>query len=130
MTSESIKPAIRHLSADSSQLTRLLDAAGLSLPAVSPEEKAAVLLWSVTDSFAHSTGQNEFAFYDVTMRLIGQAFAKLDREIAQEYLRALADYSTAEEAEEKHKADMRLRAHFLILRNVVALADTPAEGQG
>jgi hypothetical protein len=130
MTTESIKPAIRHLSADTAHLTRLLDAAGLSLPAVSPEEKAAVRLWSVTDSFAHSTGQNEFAFYDIVMRLIGQTFAKLDREIAHEYLKALADYSVAEEIENKQHAHMRLRAHFVILRSVVALADTPAEGQG
>jgi hypothetical protein len=123
------KPAIRHFSANETNLRRLLDAAGLSLPAISPEEKAAVLLWSVADSFTSSTGQNEFAFYDVVMRLLGQAFAKLDGEIAHEYLKALADYSTAERPEEKQRADRRLRAHFIILRNVLALADMPAEGR-
>jgi hypothetical protein len=124
------KPAIRHLSADATHLTRLLDAAGLSLPAETPEEKAAVLLWSVADSFASATDQNEFAFYDLVLRLISQAFAKLDREIAHEYLKALADYSAAEHAEEKQQADMRVRAHFIILRSILALADTPAEGRG
>jgi hypothetical protein len=130
MTAESTKPAIRHLSADRPHLTRLLDAAGLSLPAVSSEEKAAVLLWSVADTFAAATGNNEFVFDDTIMRLIGQAFAKLDREIAHDYLKALADYSAAEGAEEKEEADQRMRAHFIVLRSVLALADTPAEGHG
>jgi hypothetical protein len=124
------KTCMRNLSADCPNLQRLLHAAGSGLPVVSPKGKAAFLLWSVADIFAASTSKSEFVFLDVALRVIGQAFADLDREIAHEYLKALADHSAAEGPEEKQEADLRMRAHFIILRNVIALEDTPAEGRG
>jgi hypothetical protein len=131
MTAESTRRATRHFSADEAHLHRLLDAAESSLPAETPEGKAAILLWSVADTFASAiAGKSEFAFFDITMRLIGQAFAKLDQASARGYLEALADYSAADGPDEKEEAEQRMRTHFVLLQSTLALADTPAEGRG